>query len=269
MQIPVTISNPTKTLLGMLHIPTCRNPNSPIIIMCYGMNGNRVENHRLARDMAICAEKEGLIFLRFDYYGLGISSGEYSEVTLETKVDDVLLCIEFIKGCLQRETYSIVLIGYSDGAKVAAKVFEKSKMNIMLCFWNPVLYEFSFEDKSEEKSLLESSIKLVRDPITKKLTYPLPYTGLLMSVKYLRSLSDNSFDMLNLFAQSNKKIFIFGKNDDKSKRTFKECLIAKSKHISDDNEIFLIENCDHLFSDVISSKKVIEQTISWIKGELK
>ena len=42
MQIPIQIEVERTPVLGMLHIPENQAPGSPMILMCYGLNGNRV-----------------------------------------------------------------------------------------------------------------------------------------------------------------------------------------------------------------------------------
>ena len=40
MQIPIQIEVERTPVLGMLHIPENQAPGSPMILMCYGLNGN-------------------------------------------------------------------------------------------------------------------------------------------------------------------------------------------------------------------------------------
>ena len=39
MQIPIQIEVERTPVLGMLHIPENQAPGSPMILMCYGLNG--------------------------------------------------------------------------------------------------------------------------------------------------------------------------------------------------------------------------------------
>lgn len=139
MQIPIHILKKSKCIAGIMHIPDVRVQGTPIVILCYGLNGNRVENERLL----VKAGKEfmdaGIVFVRFDYIGLGVSDGEFWEVSNTSKVEDVLAVINYIKGCFQEETYNIFLLGFSDGAKIANIVANLSDEVKGLANWSPVL----------------------------------------------------------------------------------------------------------------------------------
>lgn len=46
MRIPFQINSGGKDVLGVMHIPNRQNDIPVVIIMCYGLNGNRTEQHR-------------------------------------------------------------------------------------------------------------------------------------------------------------------------------------------------------------------------------
>ena len=100
MQIPIQIEVERTPVLGMLHIPENQAPGSPMILMCYGLNGNRVDNNRISVSLGVHAEKTGVILSRFDYRGLGISGGEFQQISLDTKMQDSIEMAQFLDACM-------------------------------------------------------------------------------------------------------------------------------------------------------------------------
>lgn len=246
----------------MLHIPKHRDLTTPIMIFCYGMNGDRVENHRMAYMLGIHAENNGIILLRLDYYGLGLSNGEYIETSVESKVKDILLSIEYLKGCLQHELRSLMILGFSDGAKVAVRVAKEVDFAVNLCLWNPVFYEVSADCFGIGGKNQSQELKLTRDPVFNRLAYPLPYTGLLMNINYLKELSTNSFDIEDFIKMKCEKMIIFGEKDEKTTET-KQQLVNHHFTIYPNHSMLMIEGADHLFNSCKWSEEVIELTVKW------
>ncbi|MEK4510171.1 hypothetical protein [Paenibacillus sp. FSL K6-2524] len=226
------------------------------------MNGDRVENHRMAFMLGLSAEKNGVMLLRMDYHGLGVSSGEYIETSVASKVEDILLSIEYLKGCLQHELRSVLILGFSDGAKVAVQVAKEVDLAVVLCLWNPVLFELSSDYLGLDSQKNNQNLKLTRDPVFNRLSYPLPYTGLLMNMKYLKELSTNSFDLDDLIQMDFPKMMFFGGADEKTKET-KEKLLNQQFTTNPHHTLKLIEGADHLFSSCAWSEEIIKLTIEW------
>lgn len=262
MKIPISIPYGKKTLLGILHVPQHRSLDTPIIVFCYGMNGDRVENHRMAYLLGLQAEKKGIILLRIDYYGLGVSNGEYIETSIESKIEDILVSIEYMKGCLQHELQKLLLLGFSDGARVAIGAAKEVDESVQICLWNPVLYELSLDCLGQEYHNSRQNLKLIREPVTNRLAYPLPFTGLLMNLKYLNELSTNSYNMSELINMDCPKMVIFGGEDEKTKET-RERLISNHFTSISQHVLKLIDGADHLFSGCDCAEEVINLTIEW------
>jgi hypothetical protein len=265
VKIPINICYGKKNLLGILHIPHNRSLDTPVMILCYGMNGDRVENHRMAYMLGTYAENKGAILLRVDYYGLGVSNGEYIETSVESKIEDILLSIQYLKGCLQHELKSLLILGFSDGAKVAVKVAKELDIDVKLCLWNPVFFELSLDEPRVDDKKQSHNLQLIRDPVFNRLAYPLPYTGLLMNMQYLKELSNNSFDIGDFIQMKCPKMLIFGGLDTKTKET-KDRLMQKHFLNKKNHSILTISGADHLFSSCEWSQEVIESTIEWVLG---
>lgn len=258
MQIPINILNKEKNMLGIIHIPEMAH--NTIIVMCYGMNGNRVENHRISKKMAEQAEKMGMAFLRFDYFGLGISDGEFSDTSIEDKIEDAISAINFIMCCYKKKM-RIFLIGYSDGAKVAYGVSKRLEEKMAVCYWNPVFNECLFSSNDTTNIPNNECLGLIRDTNSRKLVYPIPYTGLCMNIKYLSEVKENNFDIKTYISQTkNNLFFIFGDSDSKTINLKEQiCDLKKEK----EDTILIIPKADHLFSSIDFIELVINQTIKW------
>lgn len=254
MQIPFQICIKGKTIAGVLHIPSHRAKGAPTIIMCYGLNGDRVEVHRMSVIAARQAEELGVTFVRFDYRGLGLSDGEFWQSTIDTKVEDALGVVDFIRNCFQSEEHTIILLGFCDGVRVCCKVAELLDNIYGLAMWNPTFSPMPAVFRAGDKMP-----RLVREPITKELVHP--FFGLFMGSSYLRQVNSN-MSMDGFRAYNRPKLLVFAENDLYSKETREEFAISNS---GDDpmEKIVTIPKAKHLFNSVEWTEQVISDTLTW------
>lgn len=239
MKIPFQVNSNSKMIMGILHLPLRHLKNNPFIILCYGLNGNRVENNRLLVKASNFFEENGIAFVRFDYTGLGISEGEFWEVSQETKVSDTINVFKFIKNCYFNTPITFYLLGFSDGAKIVNYVANKLGNEIdSVIYWNPVLVD----NEANSEQIWENKIKFVRNPYNNEMVYP--YIGNFMNLKYLRELQ-NRENLFDLFKNKQYNITaFFSENDDLSKATQK-------LFENDDYSIkgFVIKSNSHVFNE--------------------
>jgi len=79
---PLFFVDAGKQLYGMLHLPETLSMKSPVLL-CGSVGHEYMRLHRSYQMLAIELARRGHMVLRFDYSGLGDSSGESSEVTME------------------------------------------------------------------------------------------------------------------------------------------------------------------------------------------
>ncbi len=258
MQIPVSFDVKGKAVRGIIHIPKSRIDSSPIIIMCYGINGNRVEQHRMSYLFGKEAEKRGICFFRFDYRGQGISDGEFYDVSMESRKEDVLESINFIKGCFHDENIKFALIGFSDGARIATGISVLTDQISSMVMWNPIL---------SSNKIFNSTIKGVnnksrffREPLSGKIVTS--FYGLYLDNNYMREIKeDNSLD--NFINYKGSKFCIFGSDDKLTVDLRKYIELYLIENNKKDN-IMIIKDARHLFGTTDWSNCVIDETLKWI-----
>lgn len=255
MQVPFQIESSRKMLLGILHIPD-RVPNPcNVVIMCYGMNGNRVDNNRISRDFGVACEKNEIIFCRFDYAGLGVSDGEFYEIDLLTKVNDCIEVINFVKGCIGSKDIKITIIGFSDGIRLIANLLSQINTD-KLIFWSPLFYI--------EKEYVDSRIgkKMIREPATGAVVFP--FKGIFMSAKHLRQQMNlqNEIEIIKPYLKSS--LIIFGENDPAVIKIFND---LSTKYFGKIKNVKYIDGADHLYSKSQWKNELFALSIDFLKGE--
>lgn len=145
----ITLINQDQKMFGILHRP-CQPGPVPAVLICSGYAGNKAGKFRLFVRLAEELVKQGIAVLRFDYRGSGDSEGDLQEITVESKVSDTLMCLDFLANDPQIDPSRIGLLGRSMGGAIsilAAKKFSKIKS---LALWAPVF------DSSPWKPLWDS-----------------------------------------------------------------------------------------------------------------
>lgn len=260
MRIPFEVVNNRRRIMGIMNLPFCFSETRIFVILCYGMNGNRVEANRLFVKEAEYLEKRGIAFVRFDYLGLGISDGDFFEADLDTKVSDVVCVVNYIRNCCMNEKCRIVLMGISDGAKVINKIVLEKKIDINdIILLNPVLVlgETEHEDSGEKNTKKKVTVPIVKHPIIGKRA--ILKEGQFFSPKHMMQCSSD----YNVFDVTNKNVVcFFSKKDDLS-------LLTRKKMEKVSCSIKEIDSCSHVFVENDAQYELFEETyklLSDLKG---
>ncbi|HRG99485.1 MAG TPA: alpha/beta hydrolase [Polyangiaceae bacterium] len=123
-------------LIYYVHHRACctrlRGPGAVLLVGAMGLE--RAHSHlvwvRWARHLA----RRGLDVLRFDYRGLGESTGEHAELTLDSCVEDVTRAVGLLRAL--HPSSPIALHGLRGGALCAARVFAAQSGQSLL-LWEP------------------------------------------------------------------------------------------------------------------------------------
>lgn len=258
MQVPIQIDVCGKAVLGILHVPKRALPGLPVLIMCYGFNGNRSEEHRMTVMAGGVCEEAGMHLLRLDYRGHGVSEGEFWDVGINTRTQDILSAVSFLNGCFGKDIPGYYLIGFSDGARIASSVALEYKDIRGIILWNPI---FSMNTQDSSPTANGAVPRIVREPDTGTFVYPM--YGLWLNTNYLRELSRNSsYD--NFVEFQGRKLCIFGSED--------RYTISVREKIENDKAnsnmgIEVVEGAKHLFGSTKLSEQVIKITTDWIKED--
>lgn len=254
MEVPVNLLVKNKSLLGVVNIPEHQYEKPIVVIMCYGFNGDRVEQHRLSVKLGRFLAENKVNFCRFDFRNQGLSDGCFDDFLFSEKQQDIDEIVKAIKTWFRRDDIFIYLIGFSNGCKVAIDVaYENTEVNGII-LWNPILQELSVNKKDDAGD----SRRLYKHPVTGK-----PYKrfhSLRLNTELLREL--NSDRSMSKFKELNKGILCILSKDDRSIHMFIEEVtqLDKKKQMT----VRYIENTDHLFGSVESVKHVMDITLEWI-----
>jgi alpha/beta superfamily hydrolase len=237
----------------MLHVPRERAPGGPLILLNYGLNGDRVDNHRLSILLARRANAAGVSVLRFDYSGAGVSSGEFHDTSIGTKVADTMAMIDFVKGCFQDEPLRLFLLGYSDGIRVVHHVVRRRRDIDAVAAWNPIIRSMTQTFRSSTRN------RMAIEPTTKKLVLPL--FGVYLGVDYLREANEH-LDLAEILDNDIPKLFVFGTGDAHT-LGFQQELRSLRRERSD-FDLLEIEGANHLFNRVAWSEELVAKTVDWL-----
>lgn len=125
------------TMRGMLHRPPgfSSAQRYPAIMMWHGFTGTRVEPHRLFVKAARDLTNQGIVTVRFDFWGSGESDGDFVDVTPETEIEDALTVIDWLQAQAGIDRTRLGLIGLSLGGLVSACTAARSSQIKALCLW--------------------------------------------------------------------------------------------------------------------------------------
>ena len=253
MRMPFQINSNGKDLLGIVHIANKQLDIPVIIIMCYGLNGNRCEQHRMSVKLGEMCEKHAINVVRFDYSDVGISEGDFFSSKLSDRIQNVIDIYNFIKGCFDNRL-SVFLVGFSDGAKIAIKSKQYiSDFKGLIC-WNPII-------RVPIDANAKNNVSKIKLKLHKK--YKKPYKqlfGVCLNMDIINELDrDNSIDVLD---DNFDKLFVFGERDGFTYhiRQYIE------GHLFQKLQIIIISDSGHLFGSTLWEKQVIECSVKWIKG---
>lgn len=254
MQIPVQIEINGKTLLGLFQMP--KNELKAVVILCYGLNGTRVEQHRMAQKMAVRCSENQIMFVRFDYRNQGISDGTFEFISIKDKEVDIDNIVNFVRGCINDVNIPIYLLGYSDGAKIATTVASKRNDIAGIIFWNPV-FKFSQNKKVIEginspKIFLNKELKILYQKLL----------GLRLNINVLREMKNDKTCLL-LEKYDKRILYIFGSNDRFTKEMSENIEKFNFFH-KNINEVAMVNGASHIFNRTYFEEEVFKFTIEWI-----
>lgn len=120
----------------VLHRPTrMRRIGQVLLAGPYGAERHRsyISWIRWARYLA----DHGLEVLRFDYRGVGESTGQFTSMAFSEWQDDLQRCARWLRERGSSEDGPLILHGWRLGALLAAQAFERDSMGDALLLWSP------------------------------------------------------------------------------------------------------------------------------------
>ncbi len=167
----LNISNGEIQIGGTLTLPT-GNIKAPLVIMSSGSGAqnrdSEVFGFKIFSDMAQRMAEEGIPSFRYDDRGVGESTGNFGNTTLEDLASDVEAIMSYFQNDAENKFRRFALLGHSQGGVVAGKVAAENvavDQLILMGSTAPPLseilryqVEFAYATSPVEKSLVEKEI---------------------------------------------------------------------------------------------------------------
>lgn len=125
----VTFQSGSVTLAGTLSLPAGRGPFRAVVLLSGSGPQNRDSDLAGFRPFKLIADsfvQRGIAVLRCDDRGVGGSTGNIMDATLEDFADDALAAVRVLRARSEIDAARIGLLGHSEGAIVAAIAASRS-----------------------------------------------------------------------------------------------------------------------------------------------
>lgn len=245
-------------LAGVLHLPPPTMRPCPIVIYCPGKNGERYEVHRLAVKFARRLASRGIAFLRFDYYGLGLSDGEYHQMTTTTKLSNVLSAYQYVRTLTEIRHHQIAYLGFSDGARIALMAANRSNVS-KLVLWSPLLNEYAGNMPNRRQP------RFHRHPL-----YPeylvMPWAGLWVGMGFYQDLKGIDIEgELNRF--QGESLIVYGDDDPLIEEEFSHIQVQNYAlyQQSARNQLVVVKGAGHLFTSLLFEQRLMNESTRWLQ----
>ncbi|UFJ42411.1 alpha/beta hydrolase [Brevibacillus humidisoli] len=245
-------------LAGVLHLPPAEMQPCPIVIYCPGKNGERYEVHRLAVKYARRLTARGIAFLRFDYYGLGLSDGEYHHMTTTTKLSNVLAAYRYVQTLPQILHDQVAFLGFSDGARIALMAANRSDVSRVV-LWSPLFNEYAGNMPNRKLP------RFNRHPL-----YPeflvMPWAGLWVGMGFYQDLKGIDIDR-ELRTYRGESLIVYGDDDPLIEEEFSHMQVGDYRlyRHSAKNQLVVVPGAGHLFTSLPFEQRLMAESTHWLR----
>ena len=135
MEKSVLIKGDNYDIPGVLSYTETAN-KMPAVILCHGTGAQKNEVGNL---FAILAEKllqRGIASVRIDYAGCGDSKADQRKLTFLGEVEDTKRTCQYICGLKYIDQKNIGILGFSQGARVAAELLKETQEFTCVASWS-------------------------------------------------------------------------------------------------------------------------------------
>jgi esterase/lipase len=233
-------------IVGVLSV---RDKKKPIIIICHGYNVNK--DSFLYKDISKSLNENGFSTFRFDFSGYGESEGKREDATISKGLDDLKAVIDYI---YNKNFKKIILLGHSLGGTISILESVENEKITALISLSSVTYPKKMKTDKFPKEIVDKVIKYG------KFVFVKGREKYILTKEFFDDLE--KYDILASVKKIKKPILIIhGKNDEKLNYKLAEELYQNA---NEPKEIVLIENADHIFSNKISRKTMIQNIIKFL-----
>lgn len=257
----ITLINKNQKIFGVLHRPLVKG-NVPAVLICSGFAGNKCGKFRSFVNLGQELASQGIAVLRFDYRGAGDSEGDFRDITLDAKVSDTLVCLDFLTQDAQIDPKRIGLLGRSLGGAIAVLATRQWKQKIKsLALWAPVFDSVMWQDmwKAYQAQARSSSIS------PKEESLPLPPT--VPNLQFLEQFFNLNIEKELSYLKHIPLLHIQAEHDTIVRANQAEGYKRAREGVESTRFIHL-PNSDHDFSDFADQKIAIMETCLWYQQTL-
>ena len=252
---PVCFSSEGQHIIGVVHRPPEAGPTGvPVVVMCHGFTGHKVEAHRIFVKTARSLAQVGVASLRFDFRGSGDSAGEFDEVTVEGEVRDALAAIAYARRHVGRP---VALLGLSLGGMVATLAAQRDGDVAALVLWAPV----ARPDRLARR--IQAGAGEGMRPREWEGRYDLG--GYLVSRAFVEDLARHD-PLAAARTYRGPVLILHGSRDEVVPTDDGAAYLAA--FAGADKTLRLVEEADHTFNRASWEREVIEATVAWLQARL-
>ena len=231
-----------RRIYGVIH--HAENPTA-VVVSAHGLNGERVDAHRILVLFARRCAKNGVVSVRFDFSGCGITEEEFRHSTIKKRTEELAAVVEYIRGLYRG--VPIFCHGFSDGSRVVYDSFEQIKPDGCV-FWSPILLP-SQADDADMTDVPWQRMEGEKRPVK-------PFLGLWLGFDYIKE-----YGRLKEHGFGATPVKVFRGLLDRSVDDSIKAILASSE-----GTLSEIESCGHIYETRTATERIIDQTLCWIIG---
>lgn len=240
-EVPIVIEYNSCKLHGIFH-SNFDISNDTVFMFVQGLFGDRCDSRAMFTELARRISDVGGNVFRFDYFGAGISEGEYKYNTFEEFVKILDYVIDYLK-----KTFSylnkVVLIGFSEGIKLCTKlIFIRNDIKA-ICSCNGLLVTEEIYNTIERPKMIDGDIVYNS------------YYGVWINFDIVKQYNNFLFDNKE-FPDDIDVLGVYSEFDQFTK---------KSVQYFRDNglKIAIIKEADHLFTKYVWKQEMFKVVVNW------
>jgi pimeloyl-ACP methyl ester carboxylesterase len=183
---PILFGDSDAPLFGVLHEPEASRARDHGVLLCPPIAQEYVRSHWAMRQLALSLQRAGFPCLRFDWYGVGDSSGELHRASLARWRSDAASGAQELRDASGVRRVS--LVGLRIGGAIALSAARDVKpANLVL--WDPVLDGRTYLAELEAMhGALTSDVKRYWLPVRRPKTSPAELVGFDLGVELRREI---------------------------------------------------------------------------------
>lgn len=217
-----------------------------------GLGGERVDHMRVGVLAARKLSENGFFFLRYDFYGCGVSEGEFYKFRWSDKFYKLQAIMEYLK--IKYDIRNFIILSYSEGAKTAIRACKQCDAVKAAIMWSPVLINgfINYQGLQEEDRKKIELPKFIKD---KKRGIVLPTQAYYLGLNYFIDQKENQL-YENLIENDKPIKVLYGERD-----VLFERKVYLSKNIKVECEAL---DTEHLF-DYKNTYIAIDKSLDFLK----